>query len=46
MTAVSCAPLSPDPTAGASVCALAGMVAAKNEKLIDVRAITVVDVMT
>jgi hypothetical protein len=44
--AVSCAPLSPRPPAGAAVCALAGMVAAKNETPIDVKEIAVVEVMT
>jgi hypothetical protein len=46
MAAVSSAPLSPGPPLDAAVCALAGMVAAKNEKPIDVKAITDVDVMT
>jgi hypothetical protein len=46
MAAVSSAPLSPDPPAGAAVCALAGMVAIKHKKPIDVKAITVADVMT
>jgi hypothetical protein len=45
MAAVPCASLSPGPPL-VSVCELAGTVAAKNEKPIDVKAITVVDVMT
>jgi hypothetical protein len=40
MAAVSCAPLSPGPPAGAAICALAGMIAAKNKKPIDVKVIT------
>jgi hypothetical protein len=46
MAAASSAPLSPGPPSDAAVCALAGMVTAKNEKPIDVKAITIVDVMT
>jgi hypothetical protein len=46
MAVLSGAPLSPGPPAGAALCALAGMVAAKNEKPIDVKAITVVDIMS
>jgi hypothetical protein len=46
MTALSCAPLSAGPPAGVAVCARAGVAAAKNKKPIDVKAITVVDVMT
>jgi hypothetical protein len=45
MAAVSCARLSPGPPLDAAVCALAG-ITAKNEKPIDVKAISVVDVMT
>jgi hypothetical protein len=45
MAALSCAPLSPGPPSDAAVCAPAGIVTAKNEKPIDVKAITVVDVM-
>jgi hypothetical protein len=40
------APLSAGRLAGVAVCALADMVTAKGEKPIDVKAITVVDVMT
>jgi hypothetical protein len=46
MAAVSCAPLSAGPPAGARVCARAGIVAAKDKKPIDVKAIAAVDVMT
>jgi hypothetical protein len=44
--AASCAPLSAGRLAGVAVCARAGIAAAKHKKPIDVKAITVVDVMT
>ncbi len=46
MAAVSCAPVSAGRLAGVTVCARAGIAAPKHKKLIDVKAITVVDVMT
>jgi hypothetical protein len=46
MAAVSYAPLSAGRLAGVAVCARAGIAAAKYKKPIDVKAITVVDVMT
>jgi hypothetical protein len=46
LAALSCAPVSAGRPAGADVCAPAGIVAAENKKPIDVKTITVVDVMT
>jgi hypothetical protein len=46
MADVSSAALSAGPLAGVAVCARAGITAAKENNPIDVRAITVIDVMT
>jgi hypothetical protein len=46
MAAVPCAPLSVGRLAGAAVCARVGIAVPKHNKPIDVKAITVVDVMT
>src|SRR3974390_1246815 len=46
MAALSCTPLLAGPPAGVVVCARSGVAAAKKKKPIDVKTITVVDVMT